>query len=182
MKDPAGPKGPLFRRLVLSDYDLREAERSHKRLLELHEPDLPHLGEAPDAEAHTTRLVTAYARPFTKTRRSDHPKTPPTLKALPGRFRRSFSREEAKMHKRLMGLRNEEFAHSSADAATVTVAFVEGAPQELTAVSRRTRMPFWPKDLETIGECIRKLRQAIAAEQVALRSEILEHLRAHGQT
>ena len=53
--------------------------------------------------AFTTALVTAYARPFTESR--GWPK-------LPDRLLRAFSPEQRALHKRILTLRNEIYAHS----------------------------------------------------------------------
>lgn len=177
MKDPTGPHGALFRRLILSSHDLSEAAESHARLLELDAVEVLPADFTPDAKAHVARLVTAYARPFTKTRHTDAEETPPTVQTLPGRLLRSLSSEERAMHDRLLQLRNEEFAHSAADAAAVHVSVVKDRLATISAIWRSPRQPFSHDEMDTIGECIRKLRDAITAERRTLEPKIAEALR-----
>ena len=162
MTDPAGRRGPLYRRLVLSHQDLQEAAESHARLLELSEFDRhPLLEQSADTAAHFMRMVVAYVRPWSGNRQGERPVR--AEKSLSADLRSEFSAAESAMHERLKDLRNKEFAHSDAEAADVTIASVP--PDTAAAVWRRTRLPFTREEMTTIGECIRKLRTAVVDEK-----------------
>jgi hypothetical protein len=161
-----GDSEALFRRLVLSNADLVEAEESYRRLLALNQFDLRPLEQHPDTGAHLTRLVVSYARPFSRNRGAR------TTRSLPNRFLDQFTEAERATHTRILDLRHQEFAHSDEDAADVHIAVVPGDPSTVSGIWRRPRVLFDRDEMARVGECIRKLREAIDHELRRLRAEL----------
>jgi len=158
-----------YRRLVLCASDLKEARESHGRLLQLDEFDRHPVDRSPDAGAHFTRMVVAYARPYATV----HGETP-SPGMLPEELRADFTAEEEEMHRRLLRLRDEELAHSASAAAGIAASVVTDARTTLTAVWHRMRVPFTREEMDTIAHCLKKLGDAVQEARAEMERTLAE--------
>src|SRR4051812_26972820 len=97
----------IFKRLVISYFDLTEARSYLESLLGL-KVDLRSIAQdRTQIDALMTALVVSYGRLFSRHRGGQG-----VSPALPEGFVRGLTREEHTTHRRVIQLRNQEFAHS----------------------------------------------------------------------
>jgi hypothetical protein len=107
-----------FKRIILAWQDLEEARQSLSRLLGSNGKAPPHEAEDEDVRAALlTSVVVAYGRLFARSRPSAS-----VPGQLPERFAADLDPLLRPLHKRLLNLRNEEFAHSDAAVAELKIA------------------------------------------------------------
>jgi hypothetical protein len=111
----------LYKRVVISFFDLHEARSFLQELLR--DPDFPEVVHRRSVvqRALMTAFVTAYARPF-----SDNEQGELVRPNLPASVLRGLSIEQKQVHKRLLTMRNQEFAHSDPDRSNVQVGIGRG--------------------------------------------------------
>lgn len=158
----------LYRRLIISWHDLMDAR-----------PALAHLlsGDALLADEAVrdsllTSLVVSYGRCFTQSRGQSQ-----TASRLPDSFLKTLTTEELTLHRRLLQLRNTEFAHSDAEAAEVRV---QAIPDFKSAVllpsSRRLRSSSLSEvDLRVVSGLLGKMHIFIHDELVRLSPVLAPH-------
>ena len=100
----------LFKRLVISRWDLEQARRFAQLILLKQDLSKDMLS------ALNTALIIAYWRPF-----SGNVPTSDTTAMLPNRYLNSFSPSEKTLHGHLRNLRNKAIAHSDSEAHGIHV-------------------------------------------------------------
>ncbi len=126
----------LYKRLVISYFDLTEARQFLNRLLGLNSERVPDQTDRIQRDALMTALVVGYGRPFSGNRPGD------TTPRLPERFLNGLTSSQRALHELLLALRNQEFAHSDPEPAGVEVTMHESPDGAVTPypVSNRTRI------------------------------------------
>ena len=126
----------LYKRLVISHFDLAETRQFLNRLLGLNGETIPDAADRVQRDALMIALVVGYARPFSNNRITD------TAGELPGRFLKGLTPSQRNLHERLLELRNQEFAHSDPEppSVEVEVGSSEGGGAFPFPVSNRTRI------------------------------------------
>lgn len=146
-----GAEQALYKRLVISHFDLMEARRYLERLLGNNGETAPLPGDKIQREALITALIVSYGRPFSGNRAGEKVRASP-----PERFLRAFSSEELRLHQDLLQLRNREFAHSDPDPSAVEVdvlATREGLPTAMP-MSNRVRIGLGEHELRILSHMI----------------------------
>lgn len=157
-----------YHRLHLSRDDLREALESCQRLLELDQFDRPTLDrEAADFQAHRTRLIVSYARPFTR-----HHSPDLAERRLPKTVLASFDDDEVVLHRRMLSARHEEFAHSDAAAADLSLDVDHSKAVPVLVGRRAMRLDPSREDAERLQGMIGKLIEAVRALQRELEPQL----------
>lgn len=158
----------LFGRVVVSFSDLKEARQSLEKLRELDELDEPVFQQSHDSVAHTVCLVLAYARAFMNSRANQE-----VGRRLPDSVIREFTKDERTMHRRLLELRNAEFAHSDGGATDMDARIVERGGRKIgMPVSRIMRRPFVKGDLEVIAGMLTKIDFELSRLLIELPSQL----------
>lgn len=126
------PDLPRYRRLLLTLDDLANARQSCERLLELDEFGHPTGEMTADFLAHLTRMVVAYARPFSGNWNPDLADPSPTG------ITDVLDEDETRLHGRIQALRDQEFAHSDPGPAQIKI-YVggDGSPCPISRVTRK---------------------------------------------
>jgi hypothetical protein len=152
----------LYKRVVIASHDLADARACLNRLLGLN-------GER--RASLTAALVLAYGRCCAPSR-----STAGVPAAVPGSYRMSLDVSQRGLHDRLLALRDEQYAHSDADAASVRVSVLapDIAPA-LMPVSNRLRMPFSDRQLAEIGGLLSSLHVYLYDQMVRLNTFLGQH-------
>jgi hypothetical protein len=144
----------LFKRLVISHFDLVEARGYLDRLLVANRDSTPAPSDGIQQAALMTALVVSYGRLFSANRG-----TQGVAPSLPARFLRGFCTDERRLHEELIESRNQEFAHSDADPSGVNVnvfASPQGTPTTMP-VSNRVRIGYGQEQLEMLSQMLTRL-------------------------
>jgi len=108
--------------------------------------------------AFTTALATAYSRPFTEVR---------GWSKFPTRLLKAFDTEQQKLHKHILKLRSQIYAHSDVGSRFIRPLSLEGYP---TAIESLPPMKFTREEIVTLQSMI-----AIAQESISARKhELIE--------
>lgn len=154
-------------RLVVANHDLLEA-RAY--LLDLSSFDGGSARASSLKSALLTAFVVSYGRCFTESQWTLDKKAV----LLPAAATKDFSAGEQQLHKRLVALRMQEFAHSDVTAADVSVAVGEHAT--LIPVSRVMRhYSLRAADFALSEAMISKLVSYVTAELIALQAMLAPH-------
>jgi hypothetical protein len=148
-------KHRTLRRLVIAQGDLFQSLRFAELILS-------HEGLEVDSEEEERKykdiitalhiaLVVAYSRPFLKSKTG---RVNSAIPSLPGKVLRGLSEEQKRLHKQVLQQRNQEFAHSDADAYSPMISNREFG---LVPIMRN---PFPPPELERI-ESIKEILQIL---------------------
>lgn len=153
-------------RVVLAFHDCQEAAKYAQRVCSL---DSQH-GDSRDYEVDRAALISAlvvsYGRCFVESQAHGR-----SLPQLSGRYLRSLSKLEAELHTRMLALRHQEFAHSDADAASVTVTVWEGAV--LVPHSRILRVySLGAEDVRVALDVVQKLQTFLAEEMLRFQARL----------
>lgn len=148
-----------YRRLIISIQDIADARGACKRLRELDEFDEPTGSQSLDFRANLTQLIVAYGRPFKWN--NDDAEADPKLDVLD-----AFSENDLRLHDRLVGLRDQEFAHSDSGPAGLHV-YVDD--DGVTPIGRVTRYASLTRDdvilvermLSKLDDAVWKAKQEI---------------------
>lgn len=153
-------KRSLYKRLVISHFDLTEARQFLCRLIGLNGERVPEQTDTIQREALMTALIVGYGRPFVSNRATD------TSPRLPDRFLKGLTPSQRALHNRVLLLRNQEFAHSDPEPAGVEVA-VHGTPDGKVfpfPVSNRTRVGLEEAQLRELASILTHLLSGIYDE------------------
>lgn len=156
------PQLRLYRRLVLSRMDLDEATETIDEILRLNLPLPKKHHPSPLLMALTSALVVSYARPFINSR--GHSAI--AEKTVPGSLLRVFSSEQRAFHDILINLRNQEVAHSDAEAMEITLQIY---PDGEGTIVRFGREPLRKSELRALRRMIMKLEKEIECRCAEIR-------------
>jgi hypothetical protein len=115
MTDPSHARAQ-YKRVIIAFHDLSDCRQYLNRLLGLNGEVPPAIDDAAQRNALMTAIVVSYARPFSGNKGAED-----VASRLPRTFQDTLSSEQAALHRRLIGLRNREFAHSDPEVSQVTV-------------------------------------------------------------
>ena len=96
----------LYKRLVITYYDITETRCFLNRLLGLNGERVPEPSDRIQRDALMTALIVGYVRPFSANKSGD------TIPCLSDLFLRNLTPSQRKLHDDLLDLRNQQFAHS----------------------------------------------------------------------
>ena len=151
-------------RIALAHTDLSEAAASIERMLELNEFDHPLIRRSPDFKAHMVCTVISYARPF-----GDNDSGQDVGKRLPDSALNAFSEKERKLHRRVLKLRAEEFAHADGQAASMDLTVVETETGKYAwPISRVLRIGLSRSETEALKGMLWKVGDWLSDQLVAL--------------
>ncbi len=126
----------LYKRLVITHFDLAETRQFLNRLIGLNGERVSDASDRIQRDALMTALIVGYGRPFSSNKTGD------TSRRLPERFLKGLTPTQRNLHEHLLKLRNREFAHSDPEPAGVEVT-VHQSPEGVATpfpVSNRTRI------------------------------------------
>jgi hypothetical protein len=153
----------LYRRLWFAASDLEEAKETAEELLRLRLPIPRRDAEPPLLRALGTALVVSYARPFINSRGDSSFAD----RTIPGVLLRVLTKNQRASHNLLIGLRNQQIAHSDAEAAALHLML---SPEGDSAIYLYGREPFRRNELRYILGIIKKLSRAIEKRCSELRT------------
>jgi hypothetical protein len=147
-------------RAIVSFSDLSEARASLARLRELDEFELSPAHRSHDFVAHSTCLVVAYCRPFTRNR-----DTLNNAPRLPDDYLSEFTEAELGLHKRMKDLRDTEFAHADAGAQGLNFSIASGQAGNLAMpVHRSLRKSLTAEEVTLLDDMIRKILGSLSQD------------------
>jgi len=157
-QDFRGRDRSLYQRLHVAQEDLRQAAYFAEYILKKgwHSPPWERRWTTyMQQSAYITALVVAYARPFTESR--GWPKLPKRLL--------TYTAEQKFLHKRVMELRNEIYAHSDVAKRNVRPIAILGRP---SAIEKLPPMMFTKDETQMLLMMIRAVSNAINARLAEL--------------
>lgn len=147
------------RRLHLSKDDLSEAKEFVDYILEQQSANKLNRTEL---KALTTALVVAYSRPFKKNKSDSRFPADPILS---NDFLANFSDKENNLHKKVLSLRDREFAHTDAEPKQLKMREdVFGGLRSVGWVETATRCSFFEDELCQLQSMLTKLINKIEEE------------------
>lgn len=159
----------LFKRLVISHFDLTGARQFLSRLRGENGETVPQSSDTIQRDALMTALIVGYGRPFSDNRRGD------VSSRLPDRFLDGLTPEQRSLHERILELRNQEFAHSDpepADVSVTVVAWSDGTPLTVP-MSNRTRLGLSDDQLRELSNIFAHLLRAVFDEMERIRHSLM---------
>jgi hypothetical protein len=142
-------------RLILALEDLEEA-RSYALYVVTHEID-----ERLVLEGLQAAMVVAYGRCFS----GDGGNVTEALPTVPERFLKALSPDLRAIHKRLLVLRHQEFAHSDSDAAAISMTRWVLPNEVIVGPDHRALRTLLPMDeLERVIELVNTVRSGVLQE------------------
>jgi len=142
----------LYKRLYVAQEDFRQAASFAKFILKNgwhFKPWEKRRMTYMKQSAYTTALVVSYARPFTESR--GWPRIPRRL--VP------YNQEQKALHKRILTLRNDVYAHTDVEKRDVRPFKIYGQP---SAIEMLPQMRFTKEETERIIQMIRLANEAIS--------------------
>ena len=156
----------LFKRLVISHWDLQHAQRFAELILNRNLLDSSDALDKDLLHALNTALIVAYWRPF-----SDNEPTSDTRAMLPNSYLRDFSSSEKALHKHIHHLRNKGMAHSDSEAHGVRVIVNDLAGTKTTIPTGwNPHVPLSKADVEMLFRMIEKLMVKISEEHLRIQA------------
>jgi hypothetical protein len=105
-----------YKRVIIAFHDLSDCRLYLNRLTGRNGETPPGPDDRAQRNALMTAIVVSYARPFSGNRSAED-----VARRLPPAFIQALTGEELALHKRVLKLRNREFAHSDPDVSQVKV-------------------------------------------------------------
>lgn len=156
----------LFKRLVISHWDLQHAQRFAELILNRNLLDSSDAMDKDLLHALNTALIVAYCRPF-----SENVHTSNTRAMLPDSYLRDFSYSEKALHKHVYYLRNKGMAHSDSEAHGVRVIVNDLAGTKIaTPTGWDPHVPLSKTALEMLLRMAEKLIAKISEERLRIQS------------
>jgi hypothetical protein len=154
----------LFKRLVISHWDIQHAQRFARLILNRNLFDSFDASERDLLHALNTALIVAYWRPF-----SENKSTSDTWAVLPDSYLHDFSPSEKTLHEHIHRLRNKGMAHSDSEAHGVRVIVSDFAGRK-TAIPTgwNPHVPLSKADVEMLLGMTEKLMARISEEHLRI--------------
>ncbi|MEJ2621750.1 MAG: hypothetical protein P8163_16280 [Candidatus Thiodiazotropha sp.] len=154
----------LFDRLYVAQEDLRQAMSFASMILKKgwhFQPWEKRQTIYIQQSAYTTALVVAYSRPFTESR--GWPKLPMRLM--------KYNEEQKQLHKRVLSLRNEVYAHTDVAKRNLRTFEIDGTPSAIEALPA---MRFTREETEMIIAMMHMAYESIGKRLVELMKSVVE--------
>lgn len=158
-----------YKRVIIAFHDLSDCRQYLNRLLGRNGETPPAPADRVQREALMTAIVVSYTRSFSGNRSAAD-----VAPRIPRTFQRSLSPAQVALHKRMLRLRNGEFAHSDPDVSQVkvTVSTAPGMRGIAMPVSNIPRQGLSPADLETLDTVCAALHTYLYDEMLKLQQHL----------